>query len=1060
MKPVENRIENRKSMRHFWTLLPVVVYVLAPNLTAQAQDEINTRSVVLTVRGPGGKPLKNHAVTVSRIGFPPPDVPDVSMTTNSQGQVTLRMPVGFVRLRVLAPGVGYGMTGSVEVGLAQKTQAALPPLAPFARLSGTIAPALRQPGQTLFLANQDSIGRQPSQPVPVDAQGRFTLSGLQAGQVGLELHQSNPGQTLYFYCAVAPGEKRTAVVLALPRNDFSYPPYVPPTSHAVMLRGHVTDDHGKPVAGATIYAKLPEPSQPSGISSSGRLFDGPPPHSTVTGADGSYVFQNVDSPSSGSSSSGSSSALLIPITVSAPGYPPALTAARIERDMIGDATADVVLSTRHTRVVVQVTTPEGKPAAGAKVSLRPSAGLPGIVAAPLGDRSLFPFFTYPGSIPDAMSRLFTPSGTTGAEGVVQFTDILPGLWDVEADVPQTKDALLPPASAQSRAVAVQAGQALSCTLALAPLPLVPTVQVLSPEGSLVAVEGVHLEPGSQVTDTNLSPENTSIAADNAPLPTARKEPGLWRITANYREAVHSSVSEYPGIQEPYNAASALVALSPVLPPTGVLHLRARHRTAGVLRVRLEGLDGRPAAGTVVVLGSFPESGYAATVDRQGEAIFTDMPARTYSVSGRLVRQKTPPTIRVLLGGDDASLPTDKALSGQVCIVSQQADIALDTETQIVLRAVPAGFVRGRILPAAGVPLNTCLLRPNYLPGTGEAAVAGIIDAKTGAFVYGPLPPGPATLTLECEDMNLRRPVPIRAIRTNVPRGKVVSVGFLTAPPIPASSPPEAVTGTVFLSDGTTPAWNAQVVLFSPSPFQPEYPTLTAQTPADALGHLTGAAASTAGSFYSGDGPLPPSPPEDDPAAPTLVAWLPGLTGAALLPYTPGQTVRIVLPPANAAAGRVTLGGKSAAGLPGTLRVRAEYQGRGRLNDLLCRDVTCQPDGTFTLNGLTPGTYLVQAARDGIWLSASQTVTVGDAPVPPLALDIAPPGPSVTLHLSPGEAVSLDRPVGPLTDLLWPTVVCADGVGDLRLDGLEAGHHFVQPASGGRRITFDVPSINR
>ncbi len=1059
MNPVGDWIKNRRSTRHFWALLPVAVcLLLAPSLMAQGQDANNTGALVLAVRGPNGKPLKNHAVTVSRIGFPPPDVPDVSMTTNSQGQVRLKMPVGFVRLRVLAPGVGYGITGSIEMGQGPETQAALPPLAPFARLSGTIAPALRQPGETLFLANQDSTGRQPSQPVPVDAQGRFTLTTLRAGQVGLELSRGDSGRTLYFYYSVAPGENRAAVVLALPRNGFSFPPYVPPTSHAVTLRGHVTDDHGKPVVGATVYAKLPEPSQPSRISGPANLFGGPPPNSTVTGADGSYVFQNVDAPSSGSSS-----ALLVPLAASAPGYPPALTAARIEQDMVGDVLAEVVLSTRHTRVVVHVTTPEGKPAAGASVHLRPSAGLPGIVAAPPGDRPLSPFFASRGSTPDAMSRLFMPSSTTGVEGVVQFTDILPGLWDVEADASQTKDSrtllfFIPPVSAQSRAVAVQAGQALSCTLSLAPLPLVPTVQVLSPKGNPVAVEGMMLEPGSRVKDTRLFSERTSDDADKATLPAAREKPGLWRITANYREAAHLSVGYTPSIPEPYNAASALVALSPVLPPTGVLQLRARHRTAGVLRVHLQGLNGRPAAGTVVVLGSFAEPGYAATVDRHGEAVFTGMPAGTYTVSGRLTGQQTLPTLSMLPGADDAPLPTDAALSGQVCIVSQQAEVALDTETRIVLRAVPAGFVRGRILPAAGTPLNTYLLKPNYLLGTGEATVAGIIDAKTGAFVYGPLPPGPATLTLECEDMNLRRPVPIRAIRTTVPRGKIVSVGSLAAPPLPVSSYPEAVTGTVFLSDGTTPAWNAQVVLFSPSPYYPEYPTLTAQTPADALGHLTGAA--TAVSFDNGEGPLLPSPPEDNPAVPTLVAWLPGLTGATLLPWTPGQTVRIVLPPANAAAGRVTLGGKPATGLMGTLRVRAEYQGRGRLNDLLCRDVTCQPDGTFTLNGLTPGTYQVQAARDGIWLSASQTVTIGNALVPPLALDIAPPGPSVTLHLSPGETVSLDRPAGPLTDLLWPTVVRADGVGDLRLDGLEAGPHFVQPASGGRRVAFDVPAINR
>ena len=1041
------------TFKHFCKLLPTALCLLmAPSLMAQVQDENNTRFVVLTVRGPSGRPLADHAVTVSRIGFPLPDVPEVSTTTNSQGQVTVMMPVGFVRLRVLAPGVGYGMTGSIEVGLGQETQATLPPLAPLARLSGTIAPALRRPGETLFLVDQYSTGRLRPQAVPLDAQGRFALLDLPAGQVGLELHRGGPDRTLYFRYPIAPGENKAKVVLALTRIGFSFPPYVPPTIRAVTLRGHVTDDHGKPVAGAAVYAKFPDPNPPS-ASFAHLPFSDPPPTSTVTTADGSYIFRNI-----GVSSVGSSGALLVPLAAAAPDYPPALTAAQIERDTLGEASADLVLSTQHTGLVVHVTTPDGKPAAGTKVSLRPSAGLPGIVAAPPGDYPLPYFSAGPGSVPDAVSRLFTLSGTTGADGTVRFTDLVAGLWDAEADDPQAKDALILSSSARSRAVPMQAGQKASCTLALALHPFAPVVRVLSPEGKPVAVDGVMLEPGGRFADTRLFPVRASTGGDNAPLPALSEKPGLWRVTANYRDGGTQSTNYYTSIPEPYNAASALVALSPALPPPGFLTLRARHRTAGVLHVFLKGLNGRPAAGTVVVLGSPVEPGYAATVDNRGEAVFTDMPAGTYSVVGRLAGEKISPILSVLSSEDDELLPTDTALAGGICVESQQADAALDTETRGVLRATAAGFVRGRVVPAAGTPLNAYLLTPRYLPGTGEAEATGIIDPKTGAFVYGPLPPGPATLTLECEDLVLERPLPLRTISANVVGGSVVSVGTVAAPPFPSRSGPEGVQGAVLLSDGTTPAWGAQVVLFSPSPFYPEYPALTAQTPADALGHLTGTAAPTAGGFYAGEGLPPPSPPKQNPAVPTLIAWQPGLTGAVLLPYTPGGAVRIVLPPANTATGRVTIGGRPVAGLSGSLRVRAQYQGRGRLNDLLSLDATCGPDGTFTLYGLTAGTYLVQAARDGIWLSASQTVTAGDGTFPPLTLDIAPAGQPVTLHLSPGEAVSLDRPAGPLADLLWPTVIRADGIGDLRLDGLEAGHHFVQPVTGGPRVTFDVPPI--
>lgn len=1045
--------ESHPFKRHSWKSLPTILcLLLSPSLLAQVQDENNTRFVVLTVRGPSGRPLQEHAVLVSRIGFPLPDVPDVSTTTDSHGQVTVRMPVGFVRLHVQAPGVGYGMTGSIEVGLGQTTRATLPLLAPFARLTGKITPALQQPGETLFLTNEPSDGRPHPQAVPVDAQGQFALSDLPAGQVGLELHRVSPRQNLYFYYHVALGENKAGVVLALSPNGFSFPPYVPPTIRSITLRGHVTDDHSKPVAGATVYAKFPDPNPPMmGSRPLSSLF-GPLPLSTVTAADGSYTFRNV-----GISSGGSSAALIVPIAAAASGHPPALTAARIERDTPGEVTADLVLSAQHTGLVVHVTTPDGRPAAGAEVYLRPAAGIPGIAAAPPSDQPLPYLAAGPGSGSDAVSRLFGPSGAAGPDGTVRFADLVPGLWVVKVGNPFLPLTTFRPRLVGRQDVAVQAGQSASCTVVLAPDPSGPTVQELSPDGRQIRVQGVFLEPGSRTEDTHLFLARTPGADDDSPLPALSEKPGLWRVTANYRDGAQSG-DYYTSIPQPYNAANALLALSPALPPPGLLTLRARHRTAGVLRVRLEGVDGRPAAGTVVILGFPTDPGYAATVDSHGEAIFTDMPAGTYNVVGRLAGQTTSPTLAVLSSGNNSPLPTDAALTGGIFVPPQQAEVALDTETRVVLRATPAGFVRGRIVPAAGELLNAYVLTPRYLPGTGEADTAGSIDPKTGEFVYGPLPPGPATLPLECENLTLERPVPLRTISVNVVGGRVVSVGTVTAPPPPASSGPEAVSGIVLLHDATAPAWGAQVVLFFPSLAYPEYPTLTAQTPADALGHLSGAAAPTAGGFYAGEGLPPPSPPEQNPEVPTLIAWLPGLTGATVLPYTPGQPLRIVLPAANSVSGRVMVGGHSPSGLKGTLRVRAEYQGRGRLNDLLSLDATCQPDGTFTLNGLTVGTYRVQAARDGIWLSASQAVTVGDGPLPPLTLNIAPVGQPITLHLSPGEAVSLDRPAGPLTDLLWPSTVRADGIGDLRLDGLEAGHHFVQPDTSGPRILFDVPPV--
>src|SRR5262249_57392724 len=74
------------------------------------------------------------------------------------------------------------------------------------------------------------------------------------------------------------------------------------------------------------------------------------------------------------------------------------------------------------------------------------------------------------------------------------------------------------------------------------------------------------------------------------------------------------------------------------------------------------------------------------------------------------------------------------------------------------------------------------------------------------------------------------------------------------------------------------------------------------------------------------------------------------------------------------------------------RVLAAYEGKGKLDEFLSLDVNAQADGSFELPGLTPGTYQIQAAMDGIWLSRSVRLTIGPAARPePLTLDIGEPG---------------------------------------------------------------------
>ena len=184
----------------------------------------------------------------------------------------------------------------------------------------------------------------------------------------------------------------------------------------------------------------------------------------------------------------------------------------------------------------------------------------------------------------------------------------------------------------------------------------------------------------------------------------------------------------------------------------------------------------------------------------------------------------------------------------------------------------------------------------------------------------------------------------------------------------------------------------------------------------------------------------------------------------IVPFRPGHDVRLVLPPAVALRGRVTVGGRPVSGLPSRFRVRAAYSGRGHLDDALSVEASAQADGTFTLAGLTPGAYQVQAARDDIWPSGTQTVTVGAEALPNMTLDIAPPGAAVLLSLvdkqgkpRPSQEVKVARPDGPLTEEIWPARLASDSTGLLRLDGLEAGRHILTvPGKAKERVGFDVP----
>ena len=611
------------------------------------------------------------------------------------------------------------------------------------------------------------------------------------------------------------------------------------------------------------------------------------------------------------------------------------------------------------------------------------------------------------------------TATTGADGAARFVDLPPGLWTVSAYSGTPPGAL----TADSGAVAVEAGRAVTCTLRAVPaLTAGLSIAALGPDGLPLVMSAGNVGSVNPAGSEGGGGGAALNSGTDGLLHATLTQPGLWQVTVRTHDFPTPQPNWYSDTTEPYLEADGLVAVSADLPPPAPLRLQTVRYERATLRVRLEDAAGKPARGTVIVGTPGTDLDYAASTDGHGEADFPEMTANQfgtpYTVSGYLAGQAAP----LMLETGDPS-PPDSALTGQTRIEPQQVTVGSDTTPLVVLRPQPVGYIRLHLALTPPETVNGFNVSDTSRPN-GWRDVSEQVNDKTGDILYGPTPVGRDTVYLSYYRPGGTGHLPDTASLV-VRQDAVVTLDLTPRPPGPATStdPAEAdpVIGTVLLHDGTTPAWNAHAVLCLPEPGLPN-PQLTPQQPADARGRLLGMTTYFAGiPFYQTlalhGRVLPPTPPTGSaPAGPTVLAWMPGLTGAAFVPYVDGQPVRLVLPPALSVAGTVTVAGRPAAAVGGTFRVRAAYQGLGALNALLTLDVVAQPDGTFTLPGLTPGTYRVQAARDGIWLSATQTLTVGDTDPPLLVLDIPAPGVPVVLRLAdargralPGRVVALDQP---------------------------------------------------
>jgi hypothetical protein len=528
-------------------------------------------------------------------------------------------------------------------------------------------------------------------------------------------------------------------------------------------------------------------------------------------------------------------------------------------------------------------------------------------------------------------------------------------------------------------------------------------------------------------------------------------PGLWGIDVRFSDDASATT-----ITEPFYKAQDLVPISPALALDEPIRLASVKLGRGSIRARLFDRDGKPARGRVRVADQLDRPQFNATTDDRGVAVFRDVPGGTYLLHGLI------DGVTVPLPAASQPLPEDAALRGHARVPATLAKVEAGHELAVDLRARPVGYVRGTLHPPAGQKTAEYRIRPVFdqQPTGPELRY----DPDSGEFFHGPLLPGVADYCFELDRGDFLLPG-AQFHSVDVPDGDVVHIDFLPEPlPGPAAGAgpnarptisarralevdPGSVVKSVVLDDGRTPAFAARALMFVPWRYAPVNAGFS-----DVAGVLTWRGLSLWKGYVT-----------EHVDRPTVVAWIPGRTGATIQEIAPGKPVRVKLPAPRAAEGLVTLGGRPVAGRNARIRVVAAHHGRGMLDKVLSLETTAQADGRFHLGGLTPGKYSVQAARDGIWLSRTAELTIANDRDPPaIALDIPEPGRAIELHVvdregrqAVGRPIGLVRPTGPLASL-WPATLHTGSGGILTLRGLEVGRHVLLIGEAKERHEITIP----
>ena len=951
----------------------------------------------------------------------------------------------------MVPGEGFGSTGPIEVKNGSTTKVEMSPLAKFGSISGKLDTTLV--GSGIFV----HIDPEHHAPVACDASGRFAFIDVPPSRYDVRLTKGINGRGINaarIILWLAPGQKIEGLMIdALPL----LPPEIvarQKTQKEKMLmqlngkpgvvlwaEGTVKDTSGRPLVKADVYLRT---AHHGGI----RMYEDI--LTTTTDAQGHYSFSGEVHPTTES-----------PVLVAKfKRRPPAVVNAEA-RTVQNDRPAKVDLTVADAGGSASVTVlRDGKPLPDVWVQLEAT-----------GSAAILSGFGWArdsgGPEKAAFEALVEPSAVTDRDGVARFGELIPGLYTVRAAdtlhglnrQPRRAFAQNGVGTGEVHGVAIVAGREtktivpIAVANAAAPADHSVRFQVIRPDGRPVTDQDVGFRFGQR----GKTHWNTSMRVDDKGIGAHTFTSAcLFNVAVQFRDIPANS---FP-LQEPYYEAEALVPVSSAVPITEPIRLVGVLHPPGSIRVRVLGLDGKPARGMVELPSPFDRNGPFVSTDANGEVLLAGLSTRKYQVQAYIEATSPPP---MSFGG---AFPDDATLNGPFVVVpGAQVAVTSGHETFLELKARRVGFLRGTVQLAEGQKPEDFSVHPFYDMQVLQPSWR--YDSITGEFFGGPFLNGPVTLqfTKEMPDGSWRdsgrqevQVVEGQVTRVDLKPGAVependarrnrstmLGMGGITINEgTPRVEPP-----TVFLPDGKTPAFAAQAYLFEPGHAGPV-----------AIGRTDGSGRLTWRGFW-----ISGNPDQHDKTTevkkPTLVVSLPGQYGPTIVPVEEGNTSRVVLADSVGVEGRVVLGGRATDGGSG-VQVLAAHQGRGVLDGVLSHQLSPGLDGRFRFNGLTPGRYLVQAARDGIWLSKSVELRLEANQAPPsIVLEIPAPGEPVALEFVGPQgkpfaerAVTVIRPEGPFA-ATWPPILRTDAAGGIIFRSLEAGSHTAIVEDARDRATFMV-----